>query len=274
MRKAVAEGGGRQLLVGLFWVGEDMERLRQHHIFKGREIRHEMKLLENEADFFGAVTHQFAFAEFRKVHAVDDHVTGSQRIQAAENVDERGLPRAGRPHKRDPFAEDDSETDAVERTQRTVLLDQVVDDHLLRRDSRLRLSDGTHASPPKTAPAPILPSRRSGNALRIATSMVSPTATGYTISRGCAATPKTAFPSPIERKMPATAPSKPPASPISAASARNSRSTRRVAPPMAFIKPTSIFRSIATFVIAAITHSPVSNSTMPTVAVSNPLMRL
>ena len=42
---------------------------------------------------------------------------------------------------------------------------------------------------------------------------------------------------------------------------------------MAFIKPTSFFRSIATFVIAAITHSPVSTSTIATVAVSNPLMR-
>src|SRR3989441_3573549 len=274
MRQAVAEADTLQRFLGLFFVGDTMEILRQHHIFERREIRHEMKLLENEADFFGAVTHQFAFAEFRKVHAVHDHVTGSQCIQAAENVEERGLPRAGRPHERDPFAKVHSETDAVERTQRTVLLDQVVDDHLSLRDSRLRLGDGAHASPRKTDAGRILASRRSGNALRIATSMVSPTATGYTISLGCAATPKTAFPSPIDRKMPAAAPSKPPASPNSAASARNSRSTRRVAPPMAFIKPTSIFRSIATFVIAAITHSPVSNSTMPTVAVSNPLMRL
>ncbi len=66
----------------------------------------------------------------------------------------------------------------------------------------------------------------------------------------------------------------PPASPSNAASARNSRSTRRIEPPIAFIKPTSFFRSMATLVIAAITHSPVSTSTIPTVAVNNPLMRL
>src|SRR6266704_3573907 len=227
MRQAVAEADALQRFLGLFFVGDAMEILRQHHIFKRREIRYEVKLLKNEADFFRAVTHQFAFAEFRKVHAVNDHAAGSERVQPAENVDERGLPRAGRSHERDPFAKVHSEADAVERAQGTVLLDQVVDDHLLLCDSQVRLGDGAHASPRKTDAGRILASRRSGNALRIATSMVSPTATGYTISLGRAATPKTAFPSPIDRKMPAPAPSKPPASPNSAAAARNSRTTRR-----------------------------------------------
>ena len=78
----------------------------------------------------------------------------------------------------------------------------------------------------------------------------------------------------MDSKRPAVAPIKPPAKPSNAASVRNSRTTLCVAPPIAFIKPTSILRSIATLVIAAITHSAVSSNTMPTVAVSNPLMRL
>ena len=41
------------------------------------------------------------------------------------------------------------------------------------------------------------------------------------------------------------------------ASARNSRTTRRTDPPMAFIRPTSFFRSMATLLMPAITHSEV-----------------
>ena len=57
-----------------------------------------------------------------------------------------------------------------------------------------------------------------------------------------------------EQQAQRAAPTNPPARPSRAASARNSRRTRRVAPPMAFIKPTSFLRSIATLVMAAITH--------------------
>src|SRR6266576_2341889 len=203
MRQAVAETDALQRLFGLFFVRDAVKILSQHHVFQRREIRHEMKLLENETHFFRTVANQVVFAELRQIHAVDDH-----------------------------------------------------------------------ASPRNTDAGRMLASRRNGKALRIATSTVKPTATGYTIRRGRAATPKTALPRPIESRIPSAAPITPPARPSSAASARNSRTTRRVAPPMAFIKPTSILRSMATLVIAAMTHSAVNSSTMPTVAVSRPLMRL
>src|SRR2546426_2177289 len=148
-----------------------------------------------------------------------------ERVQPAENIDQRGFPRAGGAHERDPFAGVHAETDAAERAQGAVLLDQIFDHHLLRRNQRRRCNDGTHASPRKTDAGRMLASRRSGYALRIATKIVKPTATGYTINRGCAATPKTALPNPIERNMPAAAPIKPPARPSSTASTRNSRIT-------------------------------------------------
>src|SRR5215472_9356661 len=156
-----------------------------------------------------------------------------------ENIDERGFPGSGRSHKCDPFPAVDSEADAVERTQGAVLLDQIVDDHLVCRSARPQFdwSNHTHASPRNTAAGRMLARRRNGKALRIATSIVKPTATGYTIRRGRAATPKTALPRTIESRIPSAAPITPPARPSSAASARNSR-------------------------------------TMPTVAVSSPLMRL
>ena len=90
------------------------------------------------------------------------------------------------------------------------------------------------------------------------------------MSRGRAAIPKTALPSPIESKIPTAAPINPPTKPSSAASVKNSRCTRRVAPPMAFISPTSLRRSIATLVIAAKTHSAVRIRTSTTVAVKQP----
>src|SRR5438309_1980275 len=233
-----------------------------------------MKLLEDEAHFFRAVSDQLVLAKFRKVDAVDDNVSGSERVQPAKNVDQRGLPGAGGAHERNPFAGIHVEAHSAKRAERAVLLDQVFDDHLLRRRSRRRCQERTHASPLKTDAGRMLASRRSGNALRIATITVSATAIGYTINRGRAATPKTALPKPIERKIPAAAPRMPPPSPSRAASARKSRSTRRIDPPIAFINPTSIFRSIATLVIAAITQSPVSSNTIATVAVSSPLIRL
>ena len=70
----------------------------------GGEIRDEMKLLEDEADFFGAVANHLVFGEFGEVGAIDDDAAGGERVEAAENVDERGLAGAGRAHQRDPFA--------------------------------------------------------------------------------------------------------------------------------------------------------------------------
>src|SRR5208282_3697864 len=97
---------------------------------------------------------------------------------------------------------------------------------------------------------------------------------GYTIQRGCAATPNTAFPSQMDTSNPIADPTRPPTIPMRMASARNSRTTRRTDPPMAFIRPTSFLRSMATLLMPAITQSEVKMSTRITVAESRPLMRL
>jgi len=61
-----------------------------------------MKLLEDEADFSARYA-PTGFAEFRKIDAGHDHMAGGERVQAAENVDERGFPEP-EAHERDPFA--------------------------------------------------------------------------------------------------------------------------------------------------------------------------
>src|SRR5437879_8171981 len=141
MRQAVAETDALQRLFSLFFVRDAVKILSQHHVFQRREIRHEMKLLENETHFFRTVANQVVFAELRQIHAVDDHAPAAQRVQPAENVDERGFPRPGRPHQSNPFPAVHCEADAVERAQGAVLLDQIVDDHLLRRSPRLQRSE-------------------------------------------------------------------------------------------------------------------------------------
>src|SRR5271169_2138878 len=276
MCHALAHADAAQSLLRMLFIRHAVKILRQHDVFDRIQIRHEVKLLEDEADLFGAVADHFVLAELREVDAIDNYATGVEFIEPAKNVDERGLARAGWTHKRHPFGRVHIKTQIINSSQRPIFLDEVFDRDLRSRRPLLRqnLHRRAHASPRKTDAGRTLASRRSGYALRIATIVVSATDTGYTISRGCAATPNTCLPSQMERKIPAAAPITPPASPSSAASIIKSRKTRRVAPPIAFINPTSFLRSIATLVIAAITHKPVSKRTITTVAVNNPLMRL
>src|SRR5260221_4054420 len=262
MGEPVAEADALEGFRGLCLVRDAVKILGEHHVFESAQVGHQVELLKDEANFFGAVANQVVFGEFGQVHPVDDHMARGQGIQAAENIDQSGLAGAGWPHERDPFAGLDVEGDAVQRAQRPVLLHQ-------RFNAHLRV----HASPRKTLAGRTLANRRRGNALAMETRMVMPTETGYTIQRGCAATPKTAFPSQMEPKMPKAEPMRPPTMPINIASARNKRTTRRTEPPIAFIKPTSFLRSIATLLIPAMPHSEGGKSTMTTGPVTRPLLR-
>src|SRR5690242_256704 len=114
-----------------------------------------MELLENETDFFGAVAHDLTFAQLCQVDTVDDDASRSQRIEPAENIDQRGLAGAGRTHKGDPFAALDAEAQRVDGAQRAVFLGQRFDDHLCLR---------AHASPRNTDAGRTFASRRSGYA--------------------------------------------------------------------------------------------------------------
>src|SRR5579885_1317142 len=276
MREPAAKANAPQGGSGFVFVRDRMKILGQHHVFERIEIRDEVKLLEDEADFFRAIAHQIAFAEPREVNAIDNHTPGSQGIEPAKNIDERRFSRAGRSHQRDPFARSNREGDAVECAQAAVFFYERIDRHLGRDgclERRIDLHFGAHDSPRKTEAGRTLASRRSGNALKMATIIVSATLTGYTIRRGRAARPNTALPRYMESAMPAAAPITPPAAPSSVASARKRRRTRRLAPPIAFINPTSLRRSAATLAIAAMTHRLVRISTSATVKSSNPAIR-
>src|SRR5262249_52873816 len=133
----------------------------------------EMELLEDEAHFFSAVADEIVFGESREVGAVDDDAAGSERVETAENVDERGLAGTGWAHEGDPFACVDGKRDAVEGAKGAVLFDEGVDENLGRR---------AHSEPRKMAAGRIPARRRSGNAPRMATITVRATVTGYTMN--------------------------------------------------------------------------------------------
>src|SRR6516225_7118712 len=262
MRQAVAQANALQRLGGLQLVGNTMEILREHHVFERIQIRHQVKLLEHETDFLRAVTHQFVFAQVGQVHAVHNHVSRSKRIEATQNVDQRRLAGTRRSHQCDPLAGLNFERNTIERAQSAVVFDQRIDFDLRG-----------HSSPRNTDAGRTLAKRRSGNALAMETMTVKATETGYTIQRGCAATPKTALPSHMDVISPSAEPMTPPATPRRMASVKNRWTTRSTDPPMAFIRPTSFLRSIATLLIPAITQSEVKTSTSKTVTDSSPLIR-
>jgi len=70
MLQAVPQANASQGFGGLFLIGNAVEILRQHDVFKRREIRYEMELLENETDFIGAITGQLSLTELADLHAI------------------------------------------------------------------------------------------------------------------------------------------------------------------------------------------------------------
>ena len=69
MIEAVCEAYSRERRARFGFVGGAMEILSKHDIFKSGEIRNEMKLLEDEADFLGAEARKAFFVEARDVGA-------------------------------------------------------------------------------------------------------------------------------------------------------------------------------------------------------------
>src|SRR5208283_2179986 len=167
MSEAIAESYAFKSGGGLRFIRDAMKILRQHDIFERTEIRYEMKLLEDESNFFGSVADQIIFAEFCQVHAIDNDVARRQGVEATENIDQRGLAAAGGAHQGHPLTGLNVDGDAVESTQRAVLFHQRVDMDLC-----------AHPSPRKTLAGRMLARRRSGKALAMETRIVRATEKG------------------------------------------------------------------------------------------------
>src|SRR5580658_2861919 len=58
------------------FVGGAVKILGEHHVFERGEIRDEMELLKDEADFFGAEAREASFIQARDIGSVDDGYAG------------------------------------------------------------------------------------------------------------------------------------------------------------------------------------------------------
>src|SRR5438105_2544103 len=91
-----------------------MEVLRQHYVFQRGEVRNQMKLLEDEADFLRAETIEFRSGKILQVLSIDKDVTGALPVETSNQVDQRRFSRARRTHDGQPFAFAHRKGDAIE----------------------------------------------------------------------------------------------------------------------------------------------------------------
>jgi hypothetical protein len=84
----------------------------EHHILERGAMAEQMEGLEDESDAPGPQRGALVLAQRSGVDAVDQVVAGGWPVKAAENVQQRGLPRSRRPHDRQPVTGVDREVDS------------------------------------------------------------------------------------------------------------------------------------------------------------------
>ena len=115
---AVREADAAERLQGALAAGPAVEARidhRQFDIAEGVDARQQVELLEHEADLAVAQARQAVGVEALDRRAGEPVVAAGRPIEAADQVHEGGLARAGRPHDGDEIARLDVERHAVER---------------------------------------------------------------------------------------------------------------------------------------------------------------
>src|SRR5262249_21935910 len=91
-----------------------VEQERQLDVLERREHRNEVVELENEADVALAPLRQRAVAEARGVGAVHAHLAAARLVEAADQIEQRGLAASRGAHERHVFAFRDREREPGE----------------------------------------------------------------------------------------------------------------------------------------------------------------
>ena len=115
MLRAVGQPHPLQRLERFALVGHAVEVLRQHHVLERRQVGDQVELLEDEADLLGAEAVQLGVGERGHVLAFEIDLARGGAVQAADQIHQRGLPRARGTHHRQPLAGLDVQRDIVER---------------------------------------------------------------------------------------------------------------------------------------------------------------
>ena len=118
-----------QNLVRVIRMAADLRR--KLHVFPGGQILYEIVELEYEADRLPPVERELLLGEPLDMHAVHDDLAACRRIHSPENIQKRGLARAGRPDDHAQFPFFNGEVDPVQGVDRdlahTVLFSYVSD---------------------------------------------------------------------------------------------------------------------------------------------------
>ena len=118
---------------------------REPDVLLGGQRGDQVEELEDEADLLAAEVGELVLREVRDVDAVDDDASVGGRVDAAEEVEERGLARAARSDDRHELAARDAEIDVVEGgdvdlAHLVVLADVLEHDDVVGRAGRRRCS--------------------------------------------------------------------------------------------------------------------------------------
>src|SRR5689334_5258284 len=111
-----------QRLERFLLVGHAVEVLRQHDVLQRGEVRNQVKLLEDEADFFRAHAGEFGGAEPGHILAGQPDVAAAGPVETANQVHQGGFAGAGRAHNGQPLAGHDGEGHVVQRANDAAVL--------------------------------------------------------------------------------------------------------------------------------------------------------
>src|SRR5438876_7922046 len=119
MVRAVAQPHSGQGFMRFLLIRHAVEVLREHDVLESREVRNQMKLLEDEADLLRAYASQLIRAEARDVLPIQPDLTCTGRIETANQIHESGFSRPRRSHDRDPLSRFNPQSEIVESANHT-----------------------------------------------------------------------------------------------------------------------------------------------------------
>src|SRR5690348_2144481 len=209
-----------------------------------------MKLLEDEANLFGADAVEFGVAETRDIFAIKPDLAGTGAVKAANQIDQSGFSRSRWSHDGDPFAGLHVQGEVIERAN-----------HAARsfRSSGIKAADvveTNHYSPLKIIAGWIRRSNRNGSSVATSVTARAPTSTaGNTLNRGEMGALKFRRPMSAAMPMPAANPATAPTQAKAAASPATNMAIRPSDAPSAFMIAKSRRRSKTHPISVASTHN-------------------
>src|SRR5262245_46538011 len=265
MLRAIREPHALERGQRLGGIGDRVVVLGHHHVLECGEMREQMELLKNDADFLAPKAHPAALAHRRDLGAIHPQAAGGRLIERSEQVEQRALPRPRGPHYREPFAGLDAQVHLVQRLECPVVSRDALQPHqrFAWHQSPASAGAGSTASARRIGPRPVMN----------ATSIASPITMNGTSQRSATPEWNTWRPMICAKKSPSSQPSRPPRAPIASDSAANRRITPPRVAPSAFMSAISLRRSRARSVSVPNAASPAATSAATVTSVISLRMR-